>query len=409
MSGEPDRDEQVSRAEIDAIKGRVEIEDVARAYVPRLVRRGRMLVGLSPFKSERTPSFYVYPHQGSFYCYATQRGGSVIDLVAGVEGISVGAAIKKLKADAGVMSDPAERARRAQAHRDRAARADEQDRKAKARRQADAIEIWVRAIEAADAGIVQVYLEHRRVDCDAIERVYGVPVPASLRAVLDLPYWVADGPGGWQIAHTGPAMVGRLSVAPGGPMTGLHRTWLRDDGRGKLDSDGLNAKLTLGHVGGSGGWLFAGDGADADHLIVGEGYETTLSMVSALAQAGRGPFWVASGVALGNLAGNGVGRGSPHPDGSGRHLPSERPDPDRPGIVPPAGIRRVTLLADADGRDRAMTDALVRRAAAKFRLRGCHVRTAWPDAGTDFNDMIAAGRSGVRDALRAVDQAEVSP
>ena len=47
----------------EALKARVKIEDVVSPYTT-LKRRGRTLVGLCPFHSEKTPSFTVYPDNG---------------------------------------------------------------------------------------------------------------------------------------------------------------------------------------------------------------------------------------------------------------------------------------------------------------------------------------------------------
>ena len=83
--------------------------------------------------------------------------------------------------------------------------------------------------------------------------------------------------------------------------------------------------------------------------------------------------------------------GLPHPDRPGQWLPSPVPNMTRPGIVLPEGVKRLTILGDADGRDPRSTEMLVRRAASRFAAAGVTVRTAWPEVGSDFNDMLAAG------------------
>ena len=50
---------------INEIKYRNDIETAVSQYV-NLKRRGKNLVGLCPFHSEKTPSFTVYPENGSF-------------------------------------------------------------------------------------------------------------------------------------------------------------------------------------------------------------------------------------------------------------------------------------------------------------------------------------------------------
>lgn len=59
---------------ISELKMRNDIEDVVGSYV-NVKRRGRNLVGLCPFHSEKTPSFTVYPDSQSFYCFGCGAGG----------------------------------------------------------------------------------------------------------------------------------------------------------------------------------------------------------------------------------------------------------------------------------------------------------------------------------------------
>ncbi|MDR2931881.1 MAG: hypothetical protein LBV27_02115, partial [Oscillospiraceae bacterium] len=50
---------------IEELKYASGIESVISSYVT-LKRRGRNLLGLCPFHSEKTPSFTVYPENGSY-------------------------------------------------------------------------------------------------------------------------------------------------------------------------------------------------------------------------------------------------------------------------------------------------------------------------------------------------------
>ena len=45
------------------------------------------MVGLCPFHSEKTPSFNVYPENGSFYCFGCGAGGDVITFVRRIENL----------------------------------------------------------------------------------------------------------------------------------------------------------------------------------------------------------------------------------------------------------------------------------------------------------------------------------
>ncbi len=51
---------------------------------------------LSPFTNEKTPSFQLYPDTQSFYCFSTNQGGTVIDLVMKVHNTSALEAVKFL-------------------------------------------------------------------------------------------------------------------------------------------------------------------------------------------------------------------------------------------------------------------------------------------------------------------------
>lgn len=391
------------RTDVDAVKAAHDVVDVAQRYT-RLRRAGRTWTGLSPIKPERTPSFHVYPHNQSWYCFASGVGGDVIRLVALCEGIDDGHAIQRLRADAGLDSGDPERRRQrerdlaaARARREaEAAKADAARREAMGRFAAAA----VTASRAAAGSVVETYLRSRHIDLDALRSVYGWDgaMPASLR-LANLDYRTRPDGEAPVVVHAGPAMIGIIGPTPeaaaavlaGAPARGCHRTWLRPDGSGKAHiehrGETLPAKLTLGDVWGSAGWLTGGDGIEDG--VVGEGYETTLTVVGALAAAGRRVV-SCSALSLGNLAGKGMGQGPPHPQRPG-HLPSAEPRMDAPGIVLPAQVRRWTILADADGRDPLSTAAMVRRAAARWRRQGLAVRIAWPEAGTDFNDMAAQG------------------
>jgi hypothetical protein len=63
---------------------------------------------------------------------------------------------------------------------------------------------------------------------------------------------------------------------------------------------------------------------------------------------------------------------------------------DRPGLTPPGWAREILLLGDGDS-DRAMTEARMHCAAARFTAMGRAVRIAWADEGQDFNDMVQQG------------------
>ena len=59
------------------LKLRNDISDVVSSYVS-LKRHGRNMVGLCPFHGEKTPSFTVYPENGSFSGLNKQYSAEII-------------------------------------------------------------------------------------------------------------------------------------------------------------------------------------------------------------------------------------------------------------------------------------------------------------------------------------------
>lgn len=87
---------------IQEIKYRNEIEEVIAPYV-NLKRRGKNLVGLCPFHNEKTPSFTVYPENGSFYCFGCGVGGDVFTFTKLIENLDYIEAVRLLAERSGVV------------------------------------------------------------------------------------------------------------------------------------------------------------------------------------------------------------------------------------------------------------------------------------------------------------------
>ena len=62
---------------LNELKSRVRLSDVVGKKVA-LKKRGKDWVGLSPFSSEKTPSFYVHDDRGFYKCFSTQKSGDAI-------------------------------------------------------------------------------------------------------------------------------------------------------------------------------------------------------------------------------------------------------------------------------------------------------------------------------------------
>jgi DNA primase len=86
---------------IQEIKERLPIEEVVSRYV-KLDKSGINLKGLCPFHGEKTPSFFVAPHRGSFMCFGCGKKGDIFTFVQEIEGIEFFDALKQLAEQAGV-------------------------------------------------------------------------------------------------------------------------------------------------------------------------------------------------------------------------------------------------------------------------------------------------------------------
>ncbi len=188
-------------------------------------------------------------------------------------------------------------------------------------------QIW-RSTLPAPGTVVETYLRGRGITA---------PIPPSIRYAPDLRH-----------APTGltlPVMVAAVQ-GPDRQITGIHRTFLRADGRGKVPL--TTPKMMLGRCA-QGAVRLAKAGPK---LAVGEGIESCLSVL----QETNIPVWAA-------LSTSGM----------------------KALILPPC-VREVILCPDADeaGEDAAQD------AARRFLAEGRKVRIARPPNGTDFNDVLIA-------------------
>jgi DNA primase len=61
-----------------------------------LKKRGKEFVGLSPFKTEKTPSFTVNDEKEFYHCFATSEHGNIFDFVMKTQNFKFGEAVKSL-------------------------------------------------------------------------------------------------------------------------------------------------------------------------------------------------------------------------------------------------------------------------------------------------------------------------
>jgi DNA primase len=65
---------------VEQIKERLKIEDLIGSYI-KLERAGSNLKARCPFHNEKTPSFFVSPDRGSYYCFGCGAKGDVFSFV----------------------------------------------------------------------------------------------------------------------------------------------------------------------------------------------------------------------------------------------------------------------------------------------------------------------------------------
>lgn len=86
---------------VGEIKARISIEDVVSEYV-QLKRSGRNFKGLSPFTSEKSPSFIVSPEKQIWHDFSSGKGGDVFSFIQEVEGMDFKGSLELLARKAGV-------------------------------------------------------------------------------------------------------------------------------------------------------------------------------------------------------------------------------------------------------------------------------------------------------------------
>lgn len=340
----------------------------------------------------KTP-FWVNPATHRWGCLKGGCQGDTFDWLQKFHGLDFKAALAHLgggdvEADPEVLAaQAAKRAKdREERERQRAALEEKERRRA--------FEIWERGGPAAGT-LVEAYLAHRGL---------ALPDTAALRFTADEPYWFVpdrdeEPP---QVIHVGPCMLAAIQ-GPDGKFLGVHRTWL--DAR--LGTPAMPAKAS------GKAEIVMPDGTPAENrkkmrglkktgairltrppegdaravLIIGEGIETTLSVLAALRAHGRhGAYQAWAAGDLGNIGGGSLGLSTPHPDKPGRTVPSPEPDPKDPGLMPAPWASMVMLLGDGDS-DPHVTRAQLERGKARYEAAGFPTVIRFAPEGCDFNDM----------------------
>ncbi len=86
---------------LDEIRTRLKVSTVVSKTV-KLKKRGKEFVGLSPFKTEKTPSFTVNDEKEFYHCFSTSEHGNIFDFVMKTQNLRFGEAVKMLSNLAGM-------------------------------------------------------------------------------------------------------------------------------------------------------------------------------------------------------------------------------------------------------------------------------------------------------------------
>lgn len=313
---------------VHEVRQRTRIVDLIGRDVA-LKGRGHTHWGLCPFHQEKTASFTVREDRGRYRCFGCGAKGDVIEYLVQAHGMTFRDAVQELAVQAGLATDAAgvQRPRKPVVKRPSESDAEQQ----RQRMIAWARDLW-RSCRPAAGTPAEAYLRSRGIT---------LPVPPTLRFHPGLKH---KGTG-----LTFPAMVAAVQAGDG-LVTGIHRTFLLPDGRGKAQ---------VGKAKQMGGACWGGCvrlGPVAAHLDLAEGIETAL--------------WVQQSTGRTCWAGLSIG-------GMG-------------AAVLPGEVRSVTLCGENGNKDPEAYASAFEGAMRWHRRHGRDVSSAFPPP--EFGDFDDLGR-----------------
>ena len=86
---------------VQQIKERLSIIDVVSSYL-KIEKAGKNYKARCPFHNEKTPSFFISPEKGSYYCFGCAAKGDIFSFVEHFEGTDFLGSLKILAERAGV-------------------------------------------------------------------------------------------------------------------------------------------------------------------------------------------------------------------------------------------------------------------------------------------------------------------
>ena len=91
----------MNRNNVEEIKARIPIEDLIGSYI-KVEKAGKSYKARCPFHNEKSPSFFISPDRGGYYCFGCNAKGDIFSFVEQFEGLDFRGALKILAERAGV-------------------------------------------------------------------------------------------------------------------------------------------------------------------------------------------------------------------------------------------------------------------------------------------------------------------
>jgi DNA primase len=89
---------------VEQIKSKLDIVSLIGSYI-KVEKTGSNFKACCPFHNEKTPSFFISPDRGNYYCFGCQAKGDIFTFVEEFEGLDFKGALKVLADKAGVTLD----------------------------------------------------------------------------------------------------------------------------------------------------------------------------------------------------------------------------------------------------------------------------------------------------------------
>lgn len=401
-----------SEAEKDRVKQKNPISTVVARHVTWDKAKTNAGTGdywaCCPFHQERTPSFHCMDRDHTYKCFGCGASGDQFTFLEEVEGLSFVEAMERLGGNA--EAEPLTPAQIAAEEEKKARRRRQQEAVAEQRRQEEirkALRYWrwggrVAGTEGAD------YLRGRGL--------LPMPVSLPLRFHPHFQYWHQRPIEGdekkkeFYVLFSGPVMMAEIT-GPDGAFIGLHVTYFDpmrpgrkieiEDPYAEPDEAGKRALVVPKKIRGSkrNASIKLWQPREFDRLVIGEGWETTSSVL--LAEYGterfaRTAYWTS--IDLQSMGGKAI-ETIAHPslkNRAGRPLKVPGPEPDMDdakALTIPDHVREVLRLGDGDS-DRFTADQVMARSNARWEMPGRTQHTAWAPEGEDFNDILMGAAFG---------------